>query len=49
MGLEFKINNLNLLDDIEAELSKKLNLKISFDDENSNDEKKDSVKKEEEN
>lgn len=31
MGLEFKINNLNLVDDIEAELSKKLKVKISFD------------------
>lgn len=37
MGLEFKMKNLNLLDDIEAELSKKLNLKISFDNEKDSD------------
>ena len=32
MKYEFNIKSVNLLDDIEAELSKKLNLKISFDD-----------------
>lgn len=31
MGLEFKMKNLNLLDDLEEELSKKLNIKITFD------------------
>ncbi|MGL4760771.1 MAG: hypothetical protein ACRCWG_04860 [Sarcina sp.] len=32
MGLEFNVKNINILDDLEAELSKKLKLKISFDD-----------------
>lgn len=32
MGLEFKMKSINILDDLEAELSKKLNLKISFED-----------------
>ena len=36
MGLEFNIKSVNLLEDIEAELSKKLNLKISFDGEDEN-------------
>ncbi|MGL5575168.1 MAG: hypothetical protein ACRDCW_06440 [Sarcina sp.] len=46
MGLEFKMKNMNILDDLEAELSKKLNIKISFDDledkeHKSNDKEKD--------
>ena len=46
MGLEFKMKNMNLLDDLEEELSKKLNIKITFD----NYEKEDNnIKKDKEN
>lgn len=32
MGLEVNIKNVNILDDLQEELSKKLKVKISFDD-----------------
>ncbi|WP_297522711.1 hypothetical protein [uncultured Clostridium sp.] len=46
MGLEFKVKNIDILDDLEAELSKKLKIKISFDDLNENKEEFESEKKE---
>ncbi|MGL4991833.1 MAG: hypothetical protein ACRCYC_10255 [Paraclostridium sp.] len=50
MGLEFKVKNVNILDDLQEELSKKLKVKISFDDldnENQNEDLKIEKKDEE--